>query len=344
MREFSFERARDAESAVAAVSGHPSAAFLGGGTNLVDHMKLGVAAPRLLVDVTRLGFGDVRERSGGEVWIGAGVRNADLAAHPLIRERYPVLSRALLAGASPQLRNLATTAGNLLQRTRCVYFQDVTTPCNKREPGTGCSALHPPGRPPGARGEFRPGYTRYHAILGGSEDCVAVHPSDLAVALMALDAVVETHAPGGERRRIPLGDFYRLPGEEPERDTTLEHGELVTGVVLPPLPAARTSTYRKVRDRASYAFALVSVAAAVELRDGVIGEARIALGGVAPMPWRARRAEAALRGSKPAEEAFLAAADAELAGARPLPGNAFKIPMARRTIAAVLRDLTAAAR
>jgi xanthine dehydrogenase YagS FAD-binding subunit len=324
MREFAFKRPVDTASALNLLAEHRNAVFLGGGTNLVDHMKLGVASPELVVDVSQLPLGGIEERDGG-IRIGAGVRNSELAADPLIREGYPALSRALLAGASAQLRNLATTAGNLLQRTRCVYFQDVTTPCNKRDPGSSCSA--------------RGGYTRYHAILGASEDCIAVHPSDMAVALMALDARVEVEGRNG-RREIALDDFYRLPGHAPERDTTLEHGELVTGVVLPPLPAARNSTYLKVRDRASYAFALVSVAAAAEVVDGRIHDVRIALGGVAHKPWRATRAERELHGATPSRGAFEVAADAELAEARPQKDNAFKVPMARATIASALDDLT----
>ncbi|HZU90685.1 MAG TPA: xanthine dehydrogenase family protein subunit M [Stellaceae bacterium] len=326
MNPFAYQRAADAAGAVAAVAGRPNAAFLGGGTNLVDHMKLGIASPDLLVDVTRLPFDRIEELPDGGVRIGAGVRNSDLAADPLIRKRYPVLSQALLAGASGQLRNLATTGGNLLQRTRCVYFQDVTTPCNKREPGTGCSALA--------------GYTRYHAILGASEHCVAVHPSDMAVAMAALDASVVVLNGAGERH-IPLIDLHRLPGEAPYRDTVLEHGDLITAVELPALPFAARSAYRKVRDRASYAFALVSVAAALDVRDGVIHDARIALGGVAHKPWRAARAEATLHGAAVAAESFRRAAEAELADARPLPGNAFKVPMTRNTLVAVLRGLTA---
>jgi xanthine dehydrogenase YagS FAD-binding subunit len=324
MRPFEYERASDATDAVASVVGRPGAAFLGGGTNLVDHMKLGVTNPDMLVDVTRLPFDTVESLPGGGVRIGAAVRNSDLAADPVIRERYPVLSQALLAGASGQLRNLATTAGNLLQRTRCVYFQDVTTPCNKREPGSGCSALH--------------GYTRYHAILGASEHCVAVHPSDMAVALTALGAQVQVQGPDGGRS-IPVADLHRLPGNAPERDTVLEHGELITAVDLPELPMAAHSHYRKVRDRASYAFALVSVAAALDVEDGTVLDARIALGGMAHKPWRAIRAEGVLRGAPAAEETFRRAADAELAEARPLRDNAFKVPMARNTLIAVLRDL-----
>jgi xanthine dehydrogenase YagS FAD-binding subunit len=324
MRPFDYERATDASGAVAAVAARPGAAFLGGGTNLVDHMKLGIASPDLLVDVTRLGHDAVEALPGGGVRIGSGVRNADLAADRLIRERYPVLSQALLAGASGQLRNLATTGGNLLQRTRCVYFQDASTPCNKRTPGSGCSALH--------------GYARYHAILGASEHCVAVHPSDMAVALVALDAVVEVEGPGGPRR-IAVADLHRLPSDEPHRDTVLEHGELITAVELPALPFAVRSAYRKVRDRASYAFALVSVAAALDVSDGAVHEVRIALGGVAHKPWRARVAEDALRGGPATEAAFLAAAEAELAAAAPLRDNAFKVPMARGALVAVLRGL-----
>ncbi len=324
MMPFAYERAADPAAAVAAVTGRPGAAFLGGGTNLVDHMKLGIATPDRLVDVSRLPFDRVEALPGGGVRIGAGVRNSDLATHPLIRSRYPVLAQALLAGASAQLRNLATTGGNLLQRTRCVYFQDLTTPCNKRRPGSGCAAIG--------------GFTRYHAILGASEHCVATHPSDMAVAMAALDAVVVVLGEKGERR-IPLTDFHRLPGEMPDRDTVLEHGELITAVELPALPFAARSAYRKVRERASYAFALVSVAAALDLADGAIREARLALGGVAHNPWRAVRAEAALRGAPATVESYRRAADAELAPAKPLAGNAFKLPMARNTVIAVLRDL-----
>jgi xanthine dehydrogenase YagS FAD-binding subunit len=321
---FEYRTARDPASAVATVAGRPGAAFLAGGTNLVDHLKLGVAHPDLLVDVTRLPFGFVEPTAAGGLRIGATVRNSDLAAHPLVRERYPVLSRALLAGASGQLRNLATTAGNLLQRTRCVYFQDVTTPCNKRDPGSGCSALD--------------GYTRYHAVLGASEHCVAVHPSDMAVAMLALDAEVVVLGAAGERA-VPLGEFYRRPGAEPHRDTTLEHGELITEVRLPPVPVARRSTYRKVRDRASYAFALVSVAAALEVADGTVRDVQLALGGVAHRPWRAARAEAELRGKPATEQQFRRAIEAELADAKPLRDNAFKVPLAARTVVATLREL-----
>ncbi|AIY03133.1 xanthine dehydrogenase, FAD-binding subunit [Arthrobacter sp. PAMC 25486] len=324
MIPFDYERAMGAASAVATVTGHSGAAFLAGGTNLVDHMKLGIATPDLLVDISKLPLDTIEELPDGRVRIGATVRNSDLAAHPLIRQRYPVLSQALLAGASGQLRNMATTGGNLLQRTRCVYFQDVSTPCNKREPGTGCSALG--------------GYTRNHAILGASDSCVAVHPSDMAVAMAALDAKVVVLGAHG-KRSLPLTALFRNPGNEPNRDTTLEHGELIIAVDLP-ADTSSLSAYRKVRDRASYAFALVSVAAVVDIDDsGTFREARIALGGVAHQPWRAERAEEVLRGAEATEENFRRAADAELVFASPLPDNAFKIPMVRNTMIAVLRQL-----
>jgi len=329
MNPLTYERASDPAAAVALVAGNPRATYLAGGTNLVDHLKLGVATPEVLVDVSRLPLDAVEVLDDGGLRVGAAVRNSDLAAHPAVRRSYPVLAQALLAGASGQIRNAATTAGNLLQRTRCVYFQDVTTPCNKREPGSGCSALD--------------GFSRSHAVLGASDQCVATHPSDLAVALAALDATVVVLGPGGERR-VPMADFHRLPGDEPERDTTLEHGDLVTAVEVPALPFARRSAYRKVRDRASYAFALVSVAAALDVRDGTVRDVRLALGGVAHKPWRATTAEDRLRGGPATEEAFRAAASAELETARPLPGNGFKVPLARNTITATLRDLAGGAR
>jgi xanthine dehydrogenase YagS FAD-binding subunit len=303
----------------------PSGAFLGGGTNLVDLMKLGVAKPDLLVDVAHLPYDRVELLPDGGIRIGAAVRNSDLAADRTIRTRYPVLAQALLAGASGQLRNLATTGGNLLQRTRCVYFQDVSKPCNKREPGSGCPA--------------REGYHRTLAILGASEACIATHPSDMAVALVALDAVVRVLGPNGERT-IPLTSFHRLPGDEPQRDTMLEHGELITAVDLPSLSFATHSHYRKVRDRASYAFALVSVAAAIDVADGMVRDVRIAFGGVAHAPWRATKAESVLRGAPATEEVFRRAADAELADAQPLRDNAFKVPLARNILVRTLLDLT----
>ncbi|MCU4745857.1 MULTISPECIES: FAD binding domain-containing protein [unclassified Streptomyces] len=328
MRPFDYRSPTDAAEAVRTVAGDPTAVFLGGGTNLVDHLKLGVAAPGLVVGVAGLLSTEIEELGSGALRVGAGVSNSELAADSRVRERFPVLSQALLSGASGQLRNMATTGGNPLQRTRCVYFQDVTTPCNKRVPGSGCSALG--------------GWTRNHAILGASEHCIAVQPSDMAVAMTALDARVRVLGPDGEHT-LPFVDLHRLPGDTPERDTVLEHGELITAIDLPALPLARRSAYRKVRDRASYAFALVSVAAAVEVEDGVIVDARIAFGGVAHAPWRARRAEDVLRGSEASGRSYLAAADAELADARPAEGldggNAFKIPLLRRTLAATLRDL-----
>ncbi|MBR8744021.1 xanthine dehydrogenase family protein subunit M [Nocardiopsis sp. MG754419] len=325
MNPFTYARPGGAGEAVEAVTADPGACFLAGGTNLVDHLKLGVASPTALVDVRGAVDDTIEESPDGGVRIGAGVTNSDLAAHPVIRRSYPVLSSALLAGASGQLRNMATTGGNLLQRTRCVYFQDVTTPCNKREPGSGCSALE--------------GHGRDNAVLGTSEQCVATHPSDMAVGLLVLDAVVVVLGPSGERR-VPLADLHRLPGAEPERDTVLERGELITAVELPAPLAEGRGAYRKVRDRASYAFALVSVAALVHVRGDRITEARIALGGVAHAPWRARRTEAALEGRPLTEAGLRVAAEAELARARPGKDNAFKVPLAVNTCTAVLRDLT----
>ena len=325
MTPFRYERAPDASSAVALLTQAPNGVFLAGGTNLVDHLRLGVRQPDLLVDISHLPYDRIEPLPDGGVRIGAMVRNADLAADRTIRTRYPLLAQALLAGASGQLRNLATTGGNLLQRTRCVYFQDISKPCNKRVPGSGCSA--------------REGYHRELAILGTSQACIATHPSDMAVALAALDASVRVLGPQGERT-IRLVEFYRLPGDEPERDTVLEHSELLTAVDLPPLAFATHSHYRKVRDRASYAFALVSVAAALDVANGVVRDVRIALGGVAPVPWRAMRAEAVLRGAPASEEMFGRAAEAELADAQPLPGNVFKVPLARNVLVRTLLDLT----
>jgi xanthine dehydrogenase YagS FAD-binding subunit len=330
VKPFDYRTFDDAATAVRTVADDPTAMFLAGGTNLVDHLKLGVAEPGLLVNVTDLTSDEIRDRDG-RLWIGAAVRNSVLAADPRVRDRYPMLAEALLVGASGQLRNMATTGGNPLQRTRCVYFQDVTTPCNKRVPGSGCSAIG--------------GYTRQHAVLGASEHCVATHPSDMAVALTALDAEVHVLGPAGERT-VPFCDLHRLPGDSPDRDTVLDHGDLITAIELPALPTARRSHYRKVRDRASYAFALVSVAAALDVADGVVRDVRIAFGGVAHKPWRARRAEDALRGAQATVDGFRAAAEAELADARPVDGldggNGFKIPLLARTMVAVLRDLTGA--
>jgi xanthine dehydrogenase YagS FAD-binding subunit len=324
VRQFRYEPAADATAALQLVSEEPGATFLAGGTNLIDLMKLDVERPDLLVDVTRATSDRIESLPDGGVRIGAAARNNDLAADPAIRERYPALAQALLSGATYQLRNLATTGGNLMQRTRCVYFQDVTKPCNKREPGSGCAA--------------REGYHRGLAILGHSPSCIATQPSDMAVALAAFDAVVHVQGPAGARA-IPLTEFHRLPGDVPQRDSVLERGELIVAVTLPPLPMAAHSRYRKVRDRASYAFALVSVAAAIDVADGVVRDVRIALGGVAHKPWRATRAEEALRGGKLSEELFTRAAEAELEQADPLPENGFKVPLARNTIVRALLDL-----
>jgi xanthine dehydrogenase YagS FAD-binding subunit len=325
VRPFAYERPADVAAAVAAHGGASGAAYLGGGTNLVDLMKLGVAEPELLVDVAHLPLGRIEEMAGGGLRIGAAVRNGVLAADRRVRRDHPVLSQALLAGASGQLRNMATVGGNLMQRTRCPYFGDVTKPCNKRAPGSGCGA--------------RDGHHREHAILGASDACVAVHPSDMAVALAALDAVVHVTGPDGDRT-VPVVGFHRLPGDAPDRDTVLEPGELITAVDLPaPRPGSR-GHYRKVRDRASFAFALVSVAVVVVADGGSVGDVRIALGGVAHAPWRARRAEELLAGGPASEAAFRAAAEAELADARPLRGNAFKVPLARNLLVRTLSDLT----
>ncbi|WP_305782626.1 FAD binding domain-containing protein [Symbioplanes lichenis] len=320
MKTFEYTPATEIGEAVGALG--PDAAFLAGGTNLVDLMKLGVATPDTLVDINRLPLRDVEELPGGGLRIGAGVRNSDLAAHPVVRRDFPVLSQALLAGASGQLRNMATTGGNLLQRTRCRYFMDMTKPCNKHEPGTGCPA--------------REGDHRNLAILGASEHCVATHPSDMAVALAALDATVHVTGPVGDRT-VLFGDLHRLPGDTPHIDTTLEHGELITGVDLP--APSRNSAYRKARDRASYAFAVGSVAAVLDTAEGRIENVRIAWGAVAHKPWRATRAEEALRGQAPTRENFLAAADAELAAAEPLRDNGFKLALLRNMTATVLEGL-----
>ncbi|MGK5740984.1 FAD binding domain-containing protein [Micromonospora sp. URMC 103] len=328
MRPFRYRRPADVAEAVALLGADPEAAYLAGGTNLVDLMKLGVQRPDLLVDVTRLPLGGVEQLPDGGLRIGATVRNGDLAAHPVVRRDYPVLARALLAAASGQLRNMATTGGNLLQRTRCVYFQDTGKACNKREPGTGCAARH--------------GQNRDLAILDWSEQCVATHPSDLAVALAALDAVVEVTEPGGPRE-LPVAEFYRSPGEHPERETTLPRGALVTAVRLPPLPAARRSAYLKVRDRASFAFAVGSVAAVLDLDAGVVRDVRLAYGAVAHRPWRALRAEAELRGRPFTPDLAGRAADAELDAARPLRHNAFKVPLLRAITVRALSELAGVA-
>ena len=324
MRPFAYERAADPAAAVATAVADPTVTFLAGGTNLVDHLRLGIASPERIVDISGLPLNRVERTATGDLRIGAMVRNADLATHPEVRRDFPVLSRALLAGASGQIRNAATTGGNLLQRTRCSYFQDVSTPCNKREPGSGCSALE--------------GYHKMHAVLGASEHCIATHPSDMAVALVALDATLSVLGANGERT-IPVRDLHRLPGDEPQRDTVLRAGDLITAVTVPTLPFARSSTYRKVRERASYAFALVSVAAALDVADGRVRDARIALGGVAHKPWRAQVAEDTLRGQPATEDTFRAAAEAELAAADPLPDLAWKVTLAVSTITHTLATL-----
>jgi xanthine dehydrogenase YagS FAD-binding subunit len=324
MKTFTYERAATVEEATRDISVHGN--FIAGGTNLLDLMKLQVMTPDTLVDITRLPLGEIQEREDGGLTIGALVPNSDLAADPRVIDKYEVLSRALLAGATGQLRNKATTGGNLLQRTRCYYFYDTATACNKREPGSGCSAIG--------------GFNRIHAILGASEQCIATHPSDMAVAMRALDAVIITQKADGDKRRVPIGDFYRLPGDTPQIENVLEAGELITHVELPaPVEGAR-HLYRKVRDRASYAFALVSVAGVVTMAEGKIASAALAFGGVAHMPWRNPAVAQALVGQAPSAQAFEAAADALLADARGYGTNDFKIPLARRTLIASLRELT----
>jgi len=322
MTPFTYERAADAASALA-LGARSGARYLGGGTNLVDLMRETIERPELLVDVTGL-FGEIEDMEDGGLRIGAGVKNTALAADRRVRERFPMLSQAVLAGASAQIRNMATVGGNLLQRTRCGYFYDDAARCNKREFGAGCDAVE--------------GFNRYHAVLGASSACVATHPSDMAVALAALDAAVTVEGQDGPRT-IPLVDFHVLPSETPQIETRLKAGELITGVTLPPNGFAGASRYRKVRDRASYAFALVSVAAGLELEGGTVKDVRLALGGVAHKPWRAFAAEAALRGGSATTEAFHAAAEAELAPARTLRDNAFKIELATRVITDTLCKL-----
>ena len=323
MTPFSYHRAADAADA-ANRARSAGAKFLGGGTNLVDLMRETIERPTALIDVSGLSA-EIAETGDGGVSIGAAASNPAVAGSRLIRTRYPMLSRAILAGASAQIRNMATVGGNVLQRTRCAYFYDEAgSRCNKRQPGQGCDAIG--------------GFNRYAAILGASPHCVATHPSDMAVALAALDAVVQVHGRAGERR-VQLTDLHRLPGDRPDIETTLGADDLITAISLPPAPLAARSTYRKVRDRSSYAFALVSVAAALRVEAGRVADVRLALGGVAHTPWRARKAEDALRGAPATAEAFGEAADAELVEARPLSGNAFKVALARRTLVAVLQEL-----
>jgi len=322
VRPFTYERATTVDHALSLVGS--DGVFLAGGTNLIDHLRLGIRSAPRVIDISRLPFTDVTVRSDGGLIVGAGVRNSDLAAHHLVRERYPFLTQAIVSGASGQLRNMATTGGNLLQRTRCVYFQDLTTPCNKRDPGSGCSAAG--------------GFGRYNAILGTSDECVAVHPSDLCVPLAALDAEVVVVGTGGQRR-IPFGEFHRLPGDRPDLDTTLGPGELLIAVEIPPLDFAVRSRYRKVRERASYAFALISVAAALDVEGGVVRDVRLALGGVSHRPHRATIAEAALRGRPATEARFRSAIEDELESAQPGEHNRFKVPLVRNTVVSVLTGL-----
>jgi xanthine dehydrogenase YagS FAD-binding subunit len=326
MRPFKYVRAADPSAASQAVAANPQAKFLAGGTNLLDLMKEDVERPDELVDVTRLKLAEIKQAGGG-ISIGALARNSDTANHPLVRKNYPLLTQAIVAGASAQLRNMATNGGNLMQRTRCQYFYDVAMPCNKREPGSGCGALE--------------GINRIHAILGWSEKCVATYPGDMANALYALDAVVRVRGANGQERAIPVDEFHRLPGDTPERDNTLQHGELIVAIDLPKSPFAKGSYYLKVRDRASYAFALVAVAAALEVDGGSVRQARVVLGGVAHKPWRSREAESALAGKPATEATFRQAADAALAAAKPLAHNAYKVELARR---AIVRALLRAAR
>jgi xanthine dehydrogenase YagS FAD-binding subunit len=323
MRPLSYARARDEADAIALVSSDPTSAFLAGGTTEIDLVRLGVTRPDRLVDINDLPLADVQDLAGGGVRIGALARMSDVARAPAIVERYPAVAQGLVLAASEQLRNMASMGGNLCQRVRCAYFRDNISPCNKREPGSGCSALE--------------GLNRGHAILGTSEHCIATHPSDVAVALVAFDAVVSTVGPGGARE-IAVDDFYREPGDTPDVEHPLDHGELIVAIDLPPLDVARRSSYRKYRDRQSYEFALVSVAVAIDVRDGAVAEVRLALGGVGTKPWRARRAEARLLGAPANAEAFADAAAAELSAAVPREHNAFKVELAQRAIVRALTD------
>ncbi|MEU6126832.1 xanthine dehydrogenase family protein subunit M [Streptomyces sp. NPDC047123] len=325
MRDFDYQRAYDVPGAVAVLGTEPDARYLGGGTNLVDLMKSGVERPALLVDVRELPLDRIESTDDGGLRIGATVTNSDLAAHPDVRRNYPALSQAVLAGASGQLRNMATVGGNLLQRTRCGYFTDLSKPCNKRAPGTGCPAIE--------------GEHHNHAILGATEHCVAVHPSDMGVALAAFDAVVHYESAEGPGA-LPFADFYLPVGDTPHLETALPSGALITHVTLPPAPVAAVSRYRKVRERASYAFAIGSIAAALDVRDGVVHDVRIGLGAVASRPWRAREAERVLIGGPADADAFAAAADAELAAARALPHNGYKVTLTRNLVVAQLTELT----
>ncbi len=326
MQPFTYVRATNQDDAIAIVTREPGAMFIGGGTNMLDLMKEGVHTPSQLVDIRRLSATEVVTRNDGGIRIGATARNSDVAYHSLICDRYPVLSEAILAGASAQLRNMATVGGNLMQRTRCSYFHDTAFACNKRQPGSGCAALN--------------GFNRTHAILGGSEHCIATHPSDMCVALAALDAVVQVRSTRGERS-IPITEFHLLPDDTPHLETGLEYGEIITAVDLPALPFAWRSHYLKVRDRASYAFALVSTAVVLEIEGEVINNARIALGGVGTKPWRSPEAEQVLVGARANEETFARAADAAMRAASPRRHNHFKVELAKRTLQDALKTVAA---
>ncbi|QDL07328.1 xanthine dehydrogenase family protein subunit M [Brasilonema octagenarum UFV-E1] len=326
MNPFTYVRAANSDDAIATLTREPQAMFIAGGTNILDLMKEGVHTPSQLVDIRKLPSTEIVTKDNGGIRIGATLRNSDAAYNSLVQERYPVLSEAILAGASAQLRNMATVGGNLMQRTRCSYFHDTAFACNKRQPGSGCAALE--------------GFNRMHAVLGTSEHCIAAHPSDMCVALVALDAVVQTQGPRGERS-IPITDFHLLPGETPHLETVLEHGEIITAVDLPEMPLAWRSHYLKIRDRASYAFALVSAAVVLEIDEEVIRNARIALGGVGTKPWRSLEAEQVLVGAPATQETFTAAADAAMQEARPYRHNQFKIELAKRTLEEALKTVAA---
>ena len=327
MKSFKYTRATEAANAVQVVSSNPAAKFLAGGTNLIDLMKEYVERPTELVDITRLNLAQIKSANGG-VSIGALAKNTDTANHPLVRQNYPLLTQAILAGASAQLRNMATNGGNLMQRTRCQYFYDVAMPCNKREPGTGCGALE--------------GINRIHAIFGYSDKCVATYPGDMANALYALDAVIKIRSADGRERSVPVQDFHRLPGDAPEKDNNLQHGELIVAIELPKNNFANKSYYLKVRDRASYAFALVSVAAALETSGSQIKRARIVLGSVAHKPWRSMEAETALAGKPATEETFRQAAAVAMQGAKAFKYNEYKLRLAPNTLIQALKNATAA--
>jgi xanthine dehydrogenase YagS FAD-binding subunit len=330
MNAFTYSSASNPDQAIGDFAAHPNSSYLGGGTNLIDNIKLNVIQPARLIDVRKIGLNQITPTADGGLRIGAGVTNTDLAYDERVRQSYPILSEAILAGASPQLRNSATTAGNILQQTRCYYFRDSAgaSPCNKRNSGSGCAAIN--------------GYNRIHAVLGTSAKCIATHPSDMDVALMALDAVVLTHGTAGDRS-IPIGDFYISYGEDPARENVLHPGELITGVVLPPTKWFARSQYTKARDRASYEFALASTAVVLDMDGGTIRDCRIALGGIATKPWRALAAERKLKGQKATDDLFKSAADAELQPAVPQKYNGFKIEMAKRLLVATLKKVAAMA-